>query len=237
MGLEGEANWLIQFLNVSKVYSGGNKALADVSFHIHKGEFVFIVGPSGAGKTTLIKLLMREEQPSKGQVLLEGKNIGRLKPAEVPWVRRRMGVVFQDFRLLDDRTVFENVSLAMEVLGASLAEIRRRVPEVLKQVGLGDKLGAYPSQLSGGEQQRAAIARAIVNRPGLVVADEPTGNLDPRISQEVVDLLADINKSGTTVVVATHAQALVNAMRKRVLTLNHGRLIRDEERGLYQLEA
>ncbi|MBC7341834.1 MAG: cell division ATP-binding protein FtsE [Clostridia bacterium] len=228
---------MIQFLNVSKIYSGGNKALVDVSFRIEKGEFVFIVGPSGAGKTTLIKLLMREEQPSKGQVLLEGKNIGRLKPSEVPWVRRRMGVVFQDFRLLEDRTVFENVALAMEVVGASPGEIRRRVPEVLGQVGLGDKLGAYPVQLSGGEQQRAAIARAIVNRPGLVVADEPTGNLDPGISQEVIDLLVDVNKSGTTVIVATHAQALVNAMRKRVLTLNRGRLIRDEERGLYRLEA
>lgn len=228
---------MIQFLNVSKIYSGGNKALVDVSFRIEKGEFVFIVGPSGAGKTTLIKLLMREEQPSKGQVLLEGKNIGRLRPSEVPWVRRRMGVVFQDFRLLEDRTVFENVALAMEVVGASPREIRRRVPEVLGQVGLGDKLGAYPVQLSGGEQQRAAIARAIVNRPGLVVADEPTGNLDPGISQEVIDLLVDVNKSGTTVIVATHAQALVNAMRKRVLTLNRGRLIRDEERGLYRLEA
>jgi cell division transport system ATP-binding protein len=222
---------------VSKVYPGGLVALIDINLKISRGEFVFIVGPSGAGKSTFIKLLFREELPTKGQIFFNGKNVTRLKPREIPYLRRKMGIVFQDFRLLPEKTVYENVAFAMEVVEASGREIKKRVPEVLERVGLAYKMKAKPAELSGGEQQRVALARALVNNPDVIIADEPTGNLDPDTSWDIMKLLSDINKRGTTVVVATHAKELVNAMRKRVLQLDKGSLVRDEERGVYSNEA
>jgi cell division transport system ATP-binding protein len=228
---------VIEMYGVSKVYPGGLVALSDINLKISKGEFVFIVGPSGAGKSTFIKLLFREELPTKGQIFFNGKNVTRLKPREIPYLRRKMGIVFQDFRLLPEKTVYENVAFAMEVVEASGREIRKRVPEVLERVGLAYKTKARPAELSGGEQQRVALARALVNNPDVIIADEPTGNLDPDTSWDIMKLLSDINKRGTTVVVATHAKELVNAMRKRVLQLDKGSLVRDEERGVYSNEA
>jgi cell division transport system ATP-binding protein len=222
---------------VSKVYPGGLTALKDINLKISRGEFVFIVGPSGAGKSTFIKLLFREELPTKGQIFFNGKNITRMRNRDIPFLRRRIGIVFQDFRLLPEKTAYENVAFAMEVVEASGKEIRKKVPQVLERVGLSHKADAKPSELSGGEQQRVALARALVNEPDVLVADEPTGNLDPDTSWEIMKLLSDINKRGTTVVVATHARELVNAMRKRVLQLDKGRLVRDEERGVYSNEA
>nr|WP_222927772.1 cell division ATP-binding protein FtsE [Biomaibacter acetigenes] len=222
---------------VSKVYPGGLTALKDINLKISRGEFVFIVGPSGAGKSTFIKLLFREELPTKGQIFFNGKNITRMRNRDIPFLRRRIGIVFQDFRLLPEKTAYENVAFAMEVVEASGKEIRKKVPQVLERVGLSHKADAKPSELSGGEQQRVALARALVNEPDVLVADEPTGNLDPDTSWDIMKLLSDINKRGTTVVVATHARELVNAMRKRVLQLDKGRLVRDEERGVYSNEA
>jgi cell division transport system ATP-binding protein len=228
---------VIETYGVTKIYPGGLVALKDINIKISKGEFVFIVGPSGAGKSTFIKLLFREELPTKGQIFFNGKNITRMKSREVPFLRRRIGIVFQDFRLLPEKTVYENVAFAMEVTEASSREIKKRVPYVLEKVGLADKAGAKPSELSGGEQQRVALARALVNNPDVLVADEPTGNLDPDTSWEIMKLLNEINKRGTTVVVATHARELVDGMRKRVLQLDKGALVRDEERGVYSNEA
>lgn len=228
---------MIQLLNVSKIYPGGVQALANLTVSIKRGEFVFLVGPSGAGKTTFMRLLTREELPSRGQVLVAGKNVARLSRREIPFFRRNIGVIFQDFRLLENRTVYENVAFALEVLEKPTAEIKKRVPEALEMVGLKDKVKAFPCQLSGGEQQRVAIARAIVNNPALIIADEPTGNLDPRTAQEIIRLLAEINARGTTVVVATHNREIVNALRKRVIALEKGRIVRDEEKGAYLLEA
>lgn len=227
---------MIEMYGVSKVYPGGHVALENISVKISKGEFVFIVGPSGAGKSTFIKLLFREELPTKGQIFFNGKNIIRMRNREIPYLRRRIGIVFQDFRLLSDKTCYENIAFAMEVIEASPREIRKRVPQVLERVGLSHKANARPSELSGGEQQRISLARAIVNDPDVLVADEPTGNLDPDTSWDIMKLLDDINKRGTTVVVATHAREVVNAMRKRVLQLDKGRLVRDEERGVYSNE-
>jgi len=224
---------MIQFLHASKQYANGVKALTDISLTIKRGEFVFLVGPSGAGKTTLTRLIIREELPTRGQVIFTGKNLSRMKGREVPFLRRKIGMVFQDFRLLPNHTVFENVAFALEVAGASPRDIRRLVPQVLIRVGMDAKKNCLPHQLSGGEQQRVCLARAMVNNPLLIIADEPTGNLDPDTSWEIMKLLADINDKGTTVLMATHAQEIVDAMKRRVVALEAGRLVRDEKEGGY----
>lgn len=224
---------MINFYNVSKLYPNGAKALNDISLTIQKGEFVFLVGPSGAGKTSLIKIIFREELPSRGQALFNGKNIARLKGREISYLRRKIGMVFQDFRLLPQKSVFENVAFAMEVIGASKKEIKNRVPLVLESVGLLDKKGVLPSELSGGEQQRVCIARAIVNRPSVLIADEPTGNLDPDTAWDLMKLLDEINRTGTTVIMATHAREIVDTMKKRVVAMSDGKVARDEEGGVY----
>lgn len=224
---------MIQFKNVTKVYPNGLCALSNVSFTIANGEFVFVVGASGAGKTTLMKLLLKEIEPTSGSIIVDDIDLSSLKRKEIPYYRRKLGVVFQDFRLLLDRTAYENVAFAMEIVGAPPREIRRRVPIVLNMVGLGAKAHAYPYQLSGGEQQRVAIARALVNNPSILIADEPTGNLDPATAMEIMKILSLINRRGTTVIMATHAKNIVNAMRKRVLQFRKGVLIRDEQEGGY----
>ncbi len=224
---------MIQFFNVSKFYPNGVKALVGATLHIEKGEFVFLVGPSGAGKSTLIKLIFREELPTKGQIYVGGRSIIRMKRRDVPHLRRQIGMVFQDFRLLPDRTVFENVAFAMQVVGAGPQEIKRRVPEVLELVGLKERAQMYPRQLSGGEQQRVAIARALVNKPALLIADEPTGNLDMDTSWEIINYFQEINRRGTTVLIATHAREIVDTLRQRVIALDRGRVVRDEHQGVY----
>ncbi|NLC15311.1 MAG: cell division ATP-binding protein FtsE [Firmicutes bacterium] len=224
---------MISFRNVSKVYNGSVKALNGVSLHIDKGEFVFAVGASGAGKSTLIKMIYREETPSGGQVFVLGKDLAKMRRREVPYFRRRIGVVFQDFKLLEHKNAWENVSFALEVTGTSRREINRRVSQALNLVGLLDRREAFPNELSGGEQQRIAIARALVRNPDILLADEPTGNLDPKTSMEIFSLLERANLYGTTVVVATHAQDIVNNLRKRVVELRDGTLVRDERRGAY----
>jgi len=228
---------LIQLNNVTKVYANGVKALSDITLRVRKGEFIFLVGPSGAGKSSLTKLMYREELPTRGQVILNGRNVVRMRPREVPHLRRKIGLVFQDFRLLPRKTVYENVAFALEVIAAAPRDIKKAVPSVLKMVGLGGKLGSLPEQLSGGEQQRVCIARAIVNNPLLIIADEPTGNLDPDTSRELMNLLLDINRRGTTIIMSTHAWDIVDAMKKRVVALSGGRIVRDEEQGAYGYEA
>ncbi len=228
---------MIQLYNVTKTYDNGVKALSDVTLRIHKGEFVFLVGPSGAGKSTLTKLLYREVLPSRGQIILDGKSLARMRPGEVPYLRRKIGMIFQDFRLLPQKTVFENVAFALEVIGASRRDIKRSVPTVLSMVGLDAKAGVFPQHLSGGEQQRVSIARAIVNNPFLIIADEPTGNLDPETSWELMNLLSDINLRGTTIIMATHAWDIVDSLKKRVIELAGGKLVRDEKEGAYRCEA
>lgn len=227
---------MILLSNVTKTYPNGSTALDDVSFIVERGEFVFIVGPSGSGKSTLIKLLMHEETPTNGQVIINNKDIGKLKRREIPYLRRSMGVVFQDFRLLSNKTVFENVAFAMDIIGASRKEIRRQVPNVLSLVGLSHKAKSYPKELSGGEQQRVALARALVNNPAFLIADEPTGNLNPKVAMEIMELLDNINKRGTTVIMATHAKDIVDAMKKRVIAIEDGKIVRDESRGGYGYE-
>lgn len=222
--------------HVTMQYPTGTKALDDVTFHINKGEFVFIVGSSGSGKTTLIKCLLKEIKPTAGDILVEGKEYSKMKRKEVPMLRRKIGVVFQNFRLLKDRTVFENVAFAQQVVETPAKDIRRTVPATLTMVGLADKYKQYPRELSGGEQQRVAVARAIVNQPDIILADEPTGNLDPTNSLEIMRLLEDINKKGTTVIVVTHNKEIVNLMEKRVITLKKGKVISDEEKGGYRDE-
>jgi len=224
---------MIQIIGVSKVYPNGFEALSNVDIHIGKEEFVFIVGPSGSGKTTLMKLLYREELPTSGQVIIDKLNVAELKPYQVPYLRRNMGVVFQDFKLLPRRTVWENISFAMQVVGRPRSAIRRHVSLALELVGLQKKADSFPADLSGGEQQRACIARAIVNNPPLLIADEPTGNLDPTTSWEIINLLDKINKRKTTVIVTTHNKNIVDIMRKRVVALEAGRIIRDEQLGVY----
>lgn len=224
---------MIQMHNVSKIYDNGVKALNDVTMHIKKGEFVFLVGPSGAGKSTLTKLICREELPSRGQVVINGRSLSRMKNRDVPYLRRKIGMVFQDFRLIPTKTVFENVAFALEITGASNKEIKKVVPMVLRMVGLEKKAKMLPAHLSGGEQQRTSVARAIVNNPILLLADEPTGNLDPDNSWELMKLFLDISRRGTTIIMATHAWDIVNEMKKRVIALSNGTIIRDEEGGVY----
>jgi cell division transport system ATP-binding protein len=228
---------IVSLVNVSKVYPPRTVALADVNLDIAQGEFLFLIGPSGAGKSTLIRLLYREEKPSVGQVLFDGRDVGRLKARQIPALRRQIGVVFQDFKLLPGRTVHENVAFPLYVTEWSPRDIRRRVPHVLELVGLAEKAQARPEELSGGEQQRASIARAMVAEPRLLIADEPTGNLDPETARGIMSLLLEINRRGATVVVATHSEAMVNSLRKRVVALDRGRVVRDEERGTYLREA
>lgn len=227
---------MIQLNNVTKIYDNNVKALSDVTLRIKKGEFVFVVGQSGAGKSTLNKLLYREEIPTRGQIVFDGKSVVRMRPREVPHLRRKIGLVFQDFRLLPRKTVYENVAFALEVTGATRRELRKAVPAVLNLVGLTEKFDAFPGQLSGGEQQRVGIARAIVNNPLLLIADEPTGNLDPETSWELMKLFSDINRRGTTIIMCTHAWDIVDAMKKRVIALSCGRVVRDEEKGAYGYE-
>ncbi|HLR21126.1 MAG TPA: cell division ATP-binding protein FtsE [Tissierellaceae bacterium] len=227
---------MIRLMNISKEYDNGVKALSNVDLHIDSGEFVFLVGASGAGKSTLIKLLLKEEEPTGGSLYLENKNITKVRNRWIPHIRRKIGVVFQDFRLLPNKTVYENIAFAMEILGSDPKEIRRRVPMVLGMVNISDKASSFPDQLSGGEHQRVAIARAIVNSPPILIADEPTGNLDPDTAGEIMDVLSDINERGTTVLMATHAKEIVNSMQKRVVAIENGSIIRDEEKGGYGLE-
>jgi cell division transport system ATP-binding protein len=224
---------IIQMSNVTKIYENGVVALDNINVNIEKGEFVFLVGQSGAGKTTFIRLLFREEMPTTGQILLDGRSIVRMSRRDVAFLRRQLGIVFQDFKLLPRLNVYDNIAFAMRVTECSPAEIKLRVPEVLELVGLKSKIQAMPHQLSGGEQQRIALARAIVNKPMLVYADEPTGNLDPENSWQLVELLHEINKRGTTIIMATHARDIVNAMKKRVILLKNGRIIRDVAGGGY----
>ena len=227
---------VISMLDAGVTYPNGKVALSEVDVTIPRGDFVFLVGASGAGKTTFIKLLIREVQPTAGRVIVAGRDLARLRRREVPKLRRRIGIVFQDFRLLPAKTVFENVAFALEVTGASGAEIRRRVPMLLNLVGLHQHGDHLPTQLSGGEQQRVAIARALVHDPAILIADEPTGNLDPVTSWEIIQLLIQINVLGTTVLMATHNQEIVNAMRRRVLALEDGKLVRDEPEAAYERE-
>ncbi|SHE82626.1 MULTISPECIES: cell division ATP-binding protein FtsE [Caloramator] len=227
---------MIELKNVSKVYKNNHIALSNVNFKVQKGEFVFLVGPSGAGKSTILKLLMKEIEPTSGDIVVNNVNITNLKRKEIPYYRRSIGVVFQDFRLLPDKTVYENVEFAMQIVEASHKDIKKRVPQVLDMVGLYSKQKNYPHQLSGGEQQRVAIARAIVNNPKLLICDEPTGNLDPDTAQEIMSLINDINKSGTTVLMVTHAKDLVDRMKKRVIAIEKGVIVRDQQRGVYGYE-
>ena len=222
--------------NVCKTYSTGFPALNNISLRVEKGEFVFIVGQSGAGKSTLIKLLLKELEPTSGHIFINGKNLGRAKRRELPLIRRDMGVVFQDFRLLDDRNIYDNIAFAQKVVEAPNRKIRSEVLSMLSMVGLLEKYKNYPSQLSGGEQQRAAIARALINKPEILLADEPTGNLDNANSWEIMKLLDEANQRGTTVVVVTHNMDLVQAMKKRVITIDHGEIVADEKWGDYGYE-
>jgi cell division transport system ATP-binding protein len=224
---------MISLQHVTKTYRNDVTALEDVSVEIDKGEFVFVVGPSGSGKSTMIRLLLKQEEASHGQVFVAGKNLARITSFKVPHLRRNIGTVFQDYKLLQDKTAFENVAFALEVIGKPKHVIDQRVPEILDYVGLGDKLNAFPDELSGGEQQRVSIARACVNRPLVLLADEPTGNLDPNTSVDIMRLLDKVNRIGTTVVMATHDQAIVDAMRKRVIELDKGKVVRDQTRGVY----
>jgi cell division transport system ATP-binding protein len=222
--------------DVWKVYPNGVEALRGIDVRIDQGEFCYVVGPSGAGKSTFIKLMYREEKPSSGVILINGVNVKRVRDWKIPYLRRKIGVVFQDYKLLPHLTAYENVAFAMEAIEAPRRKIRSRVQEVLELVGLGDRMDALPSQLSGGEQQRVSIARAIVNNPGFLIADEPTGNLDPENSWDIMYLLEEINARGTTVVMATHNKEIVNTIRKRVIAIENGVIVRDEDQGEYGYE-
>lgn len=227
---------MLKMTDVSKVYPGGSVALQNVDIHIEPGEFVFVVGPSGAGKSTFIKMLFREVLPTTGSIFVNGVDILSLTPNEIPYMRRQLGIIFQDYRLLPDRTVYENVAFAMEVIETPRRKIKRRVLNVLDLVGLRHRADAYPNELSGGEQQRIAIARAIVNDPILVIADEPTGNLDPETSWDIMEIFKEINAEGTTIVMATHDKEIVDAMGKRVIAIEGGHIVRDEASGVYGYE-
>ena len=223
---------MIEFQNVSKTYPNGTHALQNVSLSIEKGEFVFIVGASGAGKSTFLKLIMHEETPTSGEIIINGNKLSKLRRRDVPYLRRHMGIVFQDFRLIEKMTVFDNVAFAMRAVGESTATIKKRVPYVLNLVGLSDKMKNKPSELSGGEQQRVSLARALVNNPEIIVADEPTGNVDPELSHEIIELLNEINAMGTTVLVVTHEHELVREFHQRVITIDKGKVIGDTQGGI-----
>ncbi|MGM0606930.1 MAG: cell division ATP-binding protein FtsE [Candidatus Muiribacteriota bacterium] len=228
---------MIQMYNVSKVYNNGVRALDNINVEIDRGEFIFLIGPSGAGKSTFLRLIFREELPTDGHVIIDGRNIERLKSKKVPFLRRNVGVVFQDFKLLRKRTVYENVAFALRVIGMPESVIDVNTKRALDMVGLIHKARMYPEQVSGGEQQRICIARALVNDPAILLTDEPTGNLDPGISDEIMKMLKEINLRGTTVIMATHSKNIVDKMRERVIVLKEGRLINDKERGFYSYEA
>jgi cell division transport system ATP-binding protein len=228
---------MIEFKDVSKVYDNNVTALKEVNVRIERGEFVFLVGPSGAGKSTFIKMLLKEVEPTTGNIIInENLDITKLKRSQIPFYRRKIGVVFQDFRLIQSLNVYENVAFAMRVVEANHKEIRKRVPMMLSLVGLSNKYKSFPHELSGGEQQRVALARAIVNNPTLLIADEPTGNLDPETAMGIMEILNDINRAGTTVLMATHAKDIVDVMKKRVIAVEKGIIARDEQRGLYGYE-
>ena len=224
---------MIRTENVVKEYKGGVSALNGVSIDVEKGEFVFLVGPSGSGKSTFLKLLTKEEEPTGGEIYVAGKNLSSLPRWRVPYLRRNVGSVFQDFKLLNNKTVFENVAFGLEVIGRPKSLVAKQVPQILELVGLGEKLDRFPDELSGGEQQRVSIARAFVNRPLILLADEPTGNLDPATSVGIMRLLDRINRTGTTVCMATHDHAIVDSMRRRVIELENGKVVRDQSRGIY----
>ncbi|BDG37501.1 cell division ATP-binding protein FtsE [Geobacillus sp. 44B] len=228
---------MIEMQNVYKTYPNGVVALNDVSVRIKQGEFVYVVGPSGAGKSTFIKMMYREEKPTSGTIMVHGVNLEKLKDSKVPLLRRNIGVVFQDFKLLPKLTVYENVAFALEVIEESPKVIRQKVMEVLELVGLKHKVRSYPGELSGGEQQRVSIARSIVNSPKIVIADEPTGNLDPETSWGIMELFEKINSRGTTIVMATHNREIVNTIRRRVIAMENGKIVRDEAKGEYGYEA
>jgi cell division transport system ATP-binding protein len=225
---------VVEFKDVTKVYDGGAVGLDRASMRVGRGEFVFLVGATGCGKSTCIRLLLKELEPSKGEILIAGRNLTEIPRNKVPYLRRNIGVVFQDYKLLPNRTVYDNVAYSLQVIGETRQEIRRKVPDILRLVGLSTKLHNYPDELSGGEQQRVSIARAFVNHPPLLLADEPTGNLDPETSIGIMQLIYRINKTGTTVVVATHDKEMVDKMRRRVIELRDGRIIRDEQSGMYR---
>jgi len=225
--------YIIRCHNVNKIYDNEVAALVNINLNIEKGEFIFLVGPSGAGKSTLIKLLMGEEFPTEGTVYVDDKNVSELSSREISYLRRRIGVIYQDFKLLPNRTVYENAAFALEVMGASRNRIKSRVPEVLELVGLDSRYSVLPDKLSGGEKQRVSVARAIINNPPLLIADEPTGNLDPENTEHLMQLLGEINQRGTTVLMATHDQNIVDIMQKRVVVVEHGSIVRDEEKGVY----
>ena len=233
---EGNEFKMIEFKKVNKTYDTGTDAVINANFVIEKGEFAFLVGSSGSGKSTLIKLILKEEEPTSGNIIINGKDTTYLKPSRIPYLRRSMGVVFQDFRLLPDKTVYDNVAYAMYIVRATPRHIRRQVPMILSMVGLSNKAKMYPNELSGGEQQRVALARALVNAPSMLIADEPTGNLDPDTAWDIMTLLNEINMRGTTVVVATHAKDIVDKMKKRVIHIQNGNIIRDDKKGGYDYE-
>ena len=227
---------MISLKNISKVYNNNVLALSNINIEIDNGEFVFLVGPSGAGKSTFIKILLKEIDPTSGKIIVNNIDTTKLKRSQIPYYRRKIGVVFQDFRLIPTLNVYENVAFAMRVTGASSKEIRRKVPTVLSLVGLSKKYKAFPNELSGGEQQRVSVARAIVNNPSLLIADEPTGNLDPNTALEIMKILVDINRAGTTILMATHAKDIVDTLKKRVIAIEKGVVVRDEQRGRYGYE-
>ena len=224
---------MIEFINVVKKYNHDVVALDNINLKMEKGEFAFLVGPSGSGKSTFLKLMFREEEATSGKILIDGKDIGKLKLKEIPYLRRKIGFVFQDFRLLYDRTVAENIEFALRIIEASEREIRSQIKNVLEMVGLTGKERYYPNQLSGGEQQRVALARALSTKPPIIIADEPTGNLDPATANDIFKSLLDINSRGTTILIVTHAKDIVNNLNKRVIALDHGKIVKDEERGGY----
>ena len=224
---------MLEFIEVNKIYNNDVCALKDLSFKVEDGEFVFLIGASGAGKTSIIKMLLREIKPTSGEIIVDDVNIVKLRNRKIPQLRKTTGVVFQDFRLLEGKTVFDNIKYPLQILGVSKRVITKRVTEILELVGLSDRANSFPNQLSGGEQQRVCIARALVNKPKYLIADEPTGNLDPNTSEGIMKLLLDVNAKGTTVIVSTHDRDIVNKLKKRVISMDHGEMINDEERGGY----